>query len=117
MPPGAGLALLGQRSATTKNEAIQAVPVEDPMSAFGANEWLVDEMYEQYQKDPESVDPAWWDFFKNYRNGDSVANGAAKAPAAVSAAPAQQSQAAAKPAASPAPSAPSPAPSPAPAAP
>ena len=34
---------------------------------FGANEWLVDELYEQYRKDPSSVDPAWWDFFEGYR--------------------------------------------------
>jgi 2-oxoglutarate decarboxylase len=53
----------------------------DPLAAFGANEWLVDEMYEQYQKDPESVDPAWWDFFKTYRNGAAPAAAAAKAPA------------------------------------
>ena len=33
------------------------------MSGFGANEWLVDEMYEKYQKDPESVDKVWWAFF------------------------------------------------------
>jgi 2-oxoglutarate dehydrogenase E1 component len=53
----------------------------NPLAAFGANEWLVDEMYEQYQKDPESVDPAWWDFFKTYRNGAAPAAAAAKAPA------------------------------------
>ena len=34
---------------------------------FGANEWLVDELYEQYQQDPANVDPAWWDFFEGYR--------------------------------------------------
>jgi 2-oxoglutarate dehydrogenase E1 component len=34
---------------------------------FGANEWLVDELYEQYQQDPSSVDPAWWEFFEGYR--------------------------------------------------
>lgn len=56
----------------------------NPLAAFGANEWLVDEMYEQYQKDPASVDPAWWDFFQNYRNGAVPANAAAKSPAAVS---------------------------------
>ena len=42
----------------------------DPASLaaeFGANEWLVDELYEQYQKDPSSVDPAWWEFFEGYR--------------------------------------------------
>ena len=53
----------------------------NPLEAFGANEWLVDEMYEQYQKDPESVDPAWWDFFKSYSNGAAPAAAAAKAPA------------------------------------
>jgi 2-oxoglutarate dehydrogenase E1 component len=35
------------------------------MSEFGANEWLVDEMYEKYQQDPNSVDKVWWDFFRN----------------------------------------------------
>ena len=36
-------------------------------AGFGANEWLVDELYEQFQRDPSSVDPAWWDFFEGYR--------------------------------------------------
>ncbi|HEY0903823.1 MAG TPA: multifunctional oxoglutarate decarboxylase/oxoglutarate dehydrogenase thiamine pyrophosphate-binding subunit/dihydrolipoyllysine-residue succinyltransferase subunit [Marmoricola sp.] len=61
----------------------------NPLAAFGANEWLVDEMYEQYQRDPNSVDPAWWDFFKTYRNGDA----SAKEPASVTAAPRQAQQA------------------------
>ncbi|MFM8366823.1 MAG: 2-oxo acid dehydrogenase subunit E2, partial [Candidatus Nanopelagicaceae bacterium] len=30
---------------------------------LGANEWLVDEMFEAYQKDPNSVDPAWIEYF------------------------------------------------------
>ena len=34
--------------------------------SFGANEWLVDEMFEKYQQDPNSVDKTWWDFFKDY---------------------------------------------------
>jgi len=34
---------------------------------FGANEWLVDEMYERWQDDPGSVDPAWNTFFQDYR--------------------------------------------------
>ncbi|MGH3267169.1 MAG: 2-oxo acid dehydrogenase subunit E2, partial [Trebonia sp.] len=37
-----------------------------PFAGFGANEWLVDEMYQQYLKDPSSVDKAWWDFFADY---------------------------------------------------
>jgi 2-oxoglutarate decarboxylase len=38
-------------------------------SGFGPNEWLVDEMYERYQEDPNSVDQAWWDFFRDRGNG------------------------------------------------
>jgi multifunctional 2-oxoglutarate metabolism enzyme len=34
---------------------------------FGPNEWLVDELYQQYQADPGSVDRAWWNFFADYR--------------------------------------------------
>ena len=43
---------------------------ETPLSTpFGPNEWLVDELYEQYLRDRESVDPAWWDFFTDYKPG------------------------------------------------
>ncbi len=49
-------------------ESSQSSPVEP--SAFGANEWLVDEMFERYQQDPTSVDKAWWEFFKNYTPGE-----------------------------------------------
>ena len=45
-------------------------PVPDPSSStqtatdalaeeFGANDWLLEEMYEQYVSDPGSVDPSW----------------------------------------------------------
>ncbi|ETI89393.1 MAG: 2-oxoglutarate dehydrogenase E1 component, partial [Propionibacterium sp. DORA_15] len=30
---------------------------------FGANDWLIEEMRDQYQNDPSSVDPAWATFF------------------------------------------------------
>jgi 2-oxoglutarate dehydrogenase E1 component len=33
---------------------------------FGPNEWLVDELYQQYLTDRNSVDRAWWDFFADY---------------------------------------------------
>ena len=36
------------------------------LAAFGPNEWLVDEIYQQYLTDKASVDPAWWDFFEDY---------------------------------------------------
>ncbi|WP_031083165.1 multifunctional oxoglutarate decarboxylase/oxoglutarate dehydrogenase thiamine pyrophosphate-binding subunit/dihydrolipoyllysine-residue succinyltransferase subunit [Streptomyces sp. NRRL WC-3549] len=43
----------------------------NPAAAFGANEWLVDEIYQQYLQDPSSVDRAWWDFFADYKPGTS----------------------------------------------
>jgi 2-oxoglutarate decarboxylase len=46
-------------SQQTGSEAVRA--------AFGANQWLVDELYEQFLADRNSVDPAWWDFFEDYR--------------------------------------------------
>ncbi|MGW6530495.1 multifunctional oxoglutarate decarboxylase/oxoglutarate dehydrogenase thiamine pyrophosphate-binding subunit/dihydrolipoyllysine-residue succinyltransferase subunit [Streptomyces venezuelae] len=52
---------------------------KDPAAAFGPNEWLVDEIYQQYLQDPNSVDRAWWDFFADYKPG--VAASAAAAPA------------------------------------
>lgn len=36
----------------------------DVPAEFGANEWLVEEMYDQYAKDPSSVDPVWVKFFQ-----------------------------------------------------
>jgi 2-oxoglutarate decarboxylase len=38
-----------------------------PPADFGANQWLVEEMYQAYQQDPAAVDPAWHDFFVDYR--------------------------------------------------
>ncbi|PJJ61658.1 multifunctional oxoglutarate decarboxylase/oxoglutarate dehydrogenase thiamine pyrophosphate-binding subunit/dihydrolipoyllysine-residue succinyltransferase subunit [Compostimonas suwonensis] len=34
---------------------------------FGANEWLVDEMYERYVVDKNSVDQSWWPILENYQ--------------------------------------------------
>ncbi|MDQ1294751.1 MAG: multifunctional 2-oxoglutarate metabolism enzyme [Actinomycetota bacterium] len=34
---------------------------------FGPNEWLIDELYQDYLRDKDSVDPAWWEFFSGYR--------------------------------------------------
>src|SRR5213078_1183700 len=38
---------------------------------FGPNEWLVDELHEQYLADKNSVDPAWWEFFADYQPSDT----------------------------------------------
>ncbi|MGW0671178.1 multifunctional oxoglutarate decarboxylase/oxoglutarate dehydrogenase thiamine pyrophosphate-binding subunit/dihydrolipoyllysine-residue succinyltransferase subunit [Streptomyces sp. NPDC002746] len=111
----------------------QASPGSNPAAAFGPNEWLVDEIYQQYLQDPNSVDRAWWDFFADYKPGtsgtaDKPLPGAAAAGAAVPTAPAVTAPtttdhtapaAPAQPAAqAPAPAAPAaPAPAPAPVAP
>ena len=42
-------------------------PTEDPLAGFGPNEWLVYEIYQDYLQDPDSVDPAWLDFFREHR--------------------------------------------------
>ncbi|WP_030402797.1 2-oxoglutarate dehydrogenase E1 subunit family protein, partial [Streptomyces sp. NRRL F-5555] len=91
---------------------------KNPAAAFGANEWLVDEIYQQYLQDPNSVDRAWWDFFADYKPGAAAQPAAGTAttdsgstpqaaPAPQAAAPAQPKAAApapapAKPAAQPA---------------
>jgi multifunctional 2-oxoglutarate metabolism enzyme len=91
----------------------------DPASPadFGANEWLVEELYQRYLADPGSVDRAWWSFFADYQptltNGtgpqpvlaSSAGTAAPARPAAAStqAAPAQTAPAQATPAQAPQP--------------
>ncbi|MCR2828020.1 multifunctional oxoglutarate decarboxylase/oxoglutarate dehydrogenase thiamine pyrophosphate-binding subunit/dihydrolipoyllysine-residue succinyltransferase subunit, partial [Microbacterium sp. zg.Y909] len=40
---------------------------------FGANAWLVDELYEQYKADKNSVDKAWWPVLEAYQPEDAAA--------------------------------------------
>ncbi|WP_166870322.1 MULTISPECIES: multifunctional oxoglutarate decarboxylase/oxoglutarate dehydrogenase thiamine pyrophosphate-binding subunit/dihydrolipoyllysine-residue succinyltransferase subunit [unclassified Salinibacterium] len=42
------------------------IPEDGSSSEFGANEWLVDEKYEQYVADKNSVDPSWWPILEQY---------------------------------------------------
>ncbi|GAA3109643.1 hypothetical protein GCM10020001_029850 [Nonomuraea salmonea] len=57
-------------NADLRKRAISAVSSEssrtNPLASFGQNEWLVDELYQKYLQDPESVDKAWWNFFADY---------------------------------------------------
>ncbi|WP_454112236.1 multifunctional oxoglutarate decarboxylase/oxoglutarate dehydrogenase thiamine pyrophosphate-binding subunit/dihydrolipoyllysine-residue succinyltransferase subunit [Microbacterium aurum] len=73
---------------------------------FGANEWLVAEMYDQFAKDRNSVDQAWWPVLEAYEKTQRDA-GTAPAPAGQPQAP-SAAQPAAQPAAS-APASPAPA--------
>jgi multifunctional 2-oxoglutarate metabolism enzyme len=41
--------------------------VDTSNQTLGPNEWLVDEMYEQYLAEPSSVSQAWQEFFADYK--------------------------------------------------
>ncbi|WP_306370360.1 multifunctional oxoglutarate decarboxylase/oxoglutarate dehydrogenase thiamine pyrophosphate-binding subunit/dihydrolipoyllysine-residue succinyltransferase subunit [Nocardiopsis sp. CC223A] len=43
-----------------------------PLTDFGPNEWLVEELYQKYLNDPNSVDKAWWNFFADYKPAESA---------------------------------------------
>ena len=64
----------------------------DSAEDFGANAWLVDEMYKQYLADKNSVDQAWWPTLEKYAAstaGQSAASSStAASPAAAASAPA-----------------------------
>ena len=40
--------------------------------SFGPNEWLVDEMYENYLRDPNLIEESWREFFSNYKPGSPL---------------------------------------------
>src|SRR5262245_13566522 len=96
---------------------------DNPLAGFGPNEWIVEDMYQRYLADPPSVDPAWHDFFADYRpSGETTTaappvsgnGGTTRAPDLAKAAPAVTSAAPAPaaPAATPVPTSPPPAPAP-----
>ncbi|MEW2519266.1 multifunctional oxoglutarate decarboxylase/oxoglutarate dehydrogenase thiamine pyrophosphate-binding subunit/dihydrolipoyllysine-residue succinyltransferase subunit [Actinacidiphila alni] len=96
---------------------------EGPAAGFGPNEWLVDEIYQQYLQDRDSVDRAWWDFFADYKPDGSAepsaapGEGGASGAAARAKAPAEPTASTAAPVQPGANGAPVAAPAPAPAAP
>ena len=55
-------------------------PMNPSSAGFGPNEWLVDEIYQQYLTNKNSVDPSWWEFFGDYspaeRTSAKITNGA-----------------------------------------
>ncbi len=42
--------------------------IGEASGAYGANAWLVEEMYEAYLADPSSVSESWQEFFADYRS-------------------------------------------------
>ncbi|MGH8969674.1 MAG: multifunctional oxoglutarate decarboxylase/oxoglutarate dehydrogenase thiamine pyrophosphate-binding subunit/dihydrolipoyllysine-residue succinyltransferase subunit [Actinomycetes bacterium] len=71
------------------SQSSETSPGQSSLAAFGPNEWLVDEIYQQYLEDPESVDRAWWEFFEDYQphEASSRANGGAAQPPVVTPTP------------------------------
>ncbi|MFZ6993605.1 multifunctional oxoglutarate decarboxylase/oxoglutarate dehydrogenase thiamine pyrophosphate-binding subunit/dihydrolipoyllysine-residue succinyltransferase subunit [Curtobacterium sp. RRHDQ66] len=70
---------------------------DETAGEFGANEWLVDELYEQFLADKESVDKSWWPVLESYHQ--TSGKGAGTAPAgSASASPAPAAPAPAAPA-------------------
>jgi multifunctional 2-oxoglutarate metabolism enzyme len=50
---------------------VSSSSVSSQAGQFGPNEWLVEEMYQRFLDDPTAVDPAWHDFFADYRPADT----------------------------------------------
>ncbi|MGP9504155.1 multifunctional oxoglutarate decarboxylase/oxoglutarate dehydrogenase thiamine pyrophosphate-binding subunit/dihydrolipoyllysine-residue succinyltransferase subunit [Specibacter sp. AOP5-B1-6] len=81
-------------------QSIHRLPEE-----FGGNEWLVDELYERYKGDKNSVDTKWWPLFEGFAaddadgNGRHTANNSAPITAQIPVVPAPAAPAAAGPAA------------------
>jgi 2-oxoglutarate dehydrogenase E1 component len=66
----------------------ETAPAPETTTDFGANSWLVDEMYDQYRRDPSSVGESWREFFSDYKSLAEVAAAApVVVPAPVAAAP------------------------------
>jgi len=70
------------------------VSSSSPASQFGPNEWLVEEMYDQFLADPSSVDAAWHDFFADFKPTQSAQAKADTARQQADAKPASNGQAA-----------------------
>jgi 2-oxoglutarate decarboxylase len=51
---------------------VSSSSTSNPTSDFGPNEWLVEEMYHRFLDDPSTVDPAWHEFFADYKPGDGT---------------------------------------------
>jgi len=69
-------------------EAVAETSQDTPNSPdFGTNQWLVEDMYEQFQADPSSVDASWAEFFRN-GGAPSGSNGTTPAASTTTTAPA-----------------------------
>ncbi|MGI3780966.1 MAG: 2-oxo acid dehydrogenase subunit E2, partial [Janthinobacterium lividum] len=66
---------------------------------FGANDWLLEEMFERFTADPSSVDPSWADYFAAHGAPGGASPSASAAPEPAASKPVAPATAAPKPAA------------------
>ncbi|HEX2849393.1 MAG TPA: multifunctional oxoglutarate decarboxylase/oxoglutarate dehydrogenase thiamine pyrophosphate-binding subunit/dihydrolipoyllysine-residue succinyltransferase subunit [Acidimicrobiales bacterium] len=85
---------------------------DDSSPNLGPNAWLVDEMYDRYRSDPQSVSESWREFFADYRTSPAPSDAGAAVVEAAPSAPSRSAPTVAPDAASVPPS-PTPAPAPA----
>src|SRR4051812_43624771 len=64
------------RNGVAAVRSIDVTAIDHAGPDFGANSWLVDEMYGQYVTDPTSVSESWRDFFSDYRGSAPATFGA-----------------------------------------
>ncbi|NEN07072.1 multifunctional oxoglutarate decarboxylase/oxoglutarate dehydrogenase thiamine pyrophosphate-binding subunit/dihydrolipoyllysine-residue succinyltransferase subunit [Diaminobutyricibacter tongyongensis] len=70
----------GESGRSAVSSQLTGVGTDDGSSGeFGANEWLVDELYEQFIVDKNSVDKSWWPILETYH--PTVKDDSASAPA------------------------------------
>ncbi|MCU1528874.1 MAG: kgd, partial [Frondihabitans sp.] len=67
------------RSAVTSH--VTGTTDDGAAAEFGANEWLVDELYEQYVADKNSVDRSWWPILESYKQTETTSGSSAPATA------------------------------------
>ncbi|MCY7326662.1 MAG: hypothetical protein LH605_11105, partial [Microbacteriaceae bacterium] len=65
--------LKGSGRSAVSSQVTGLVPEDSSSGEFGANEWLVDEMYERYIADKNSVDESWWPILESYHRADVTA--------------------------------------------
>lgn len=77
----------GESGRSAVSSQLTGVGTDQGAEDFGANEWLVEELYEQYSADKASVDESWWPILERY--GQQLGAKAPAAPAPEKAAPQQ----------------------------
>ena len=70
---------------TNANEEMRRASAVSSATNFGQNQWLVDEMFQQYKEDPNSVNKEWRDLFEK-EGGPATSSAPASTPAADAAA-------------------------------